>query len=71
MITHLPLVARLAIGVAVTYVVSQQIISYYQNQPGADKCTSDSFLPVLINVGIALLIMIALVPPEPAQKPPA
>lgn len=71
MITHLPLVARLAIGVAVTYVVSQQIISYYQNQPGADNRTSDSFLPVLINVGIALLIMIALVPPEPAQKPPA
>ncbi len=68
MIARLPLVARLAIGVGVFSPVSQQIISYYQNQPSADIRTSESFLPVLISVGISLLIMTALVPPEAQQE---
>jgi len=51
-ITRLPLVARLALGVVVSYLVSKQIISYYQTQPIANIPTSESFLPVVISVGI-------------------
>ena len=67
-ITRLPLVARLAIGVVVSYLVSKQIISYYQTQPIANIPTSESFLPVVISVGISLLIMTALIPPESQQE---
>jgi hypothetical protein len=67
----------LAIGVVVSYLVSKQIISYYQTQPIANIPTSESFLPVIISVGISLLIMTALIPPEsqleakptPARQP--
>ena len=63
MIARIPIVVRLAAGALLSFILSQVIISFYQNQPSADIRTSESFLPVLISVGISLLIMTALVPP--------
>ena len=63
MIARIPVVARLAAGALISYILSEGIISFFENQPSADIRTSESFLPVLISVGISLLIMTALVPP--------
>ncbi len=63
MIARIPIVARVAVGALLSFIVSQVIISFFQNQPSANLRTSESFLPVLISVGISLLIMTALVPP--------
>jgi hypothetical protein len=71
LITRLPLVARLAIGAFASYFLAQTIISFYQNQPLADTRTSESFLPVVISIGISLLIMTALIPPASSIPPSA
>ncbi len=76
LIARIPLVARLAAGAFISFILAQAIISYYWVQPTADPL--QSFLPVLIGVGISLLVMTALVPPasqlvaaQPPARPPA
>ncbi len=63
LITRLPLIARLVIGAFASFNLSQQIITFYQNQPLALTRTSESFLPIVISIGLSLLIMTALIPP--------
>ena len=68
MITHIQLVYRLLAGAVITSILPWPIIAFYENQAIAYIRTSESFLPVLISVGISLLIMTALVPPESQQE---
>ncbi len=68
MITHIQLVYRLLAGAVITSILPWPIISFYETQPIAYIRTSESFLPVLISVGISLLIMTALVPLESQQE---
>jgi hypothetical protein len=68
MITHIQLVYRLFAGALISSLLSLAIISFYETQPIAILPTSESFLPVVISVGISLLIMTALLPPESQQE---
>jgi hypothetical protein len=63
LIFRLPLLARLAIGAFASYILSQPIIAFYQNQQLTFTSTSESFLPIVISIGLSLLIMTALIPP--------
>ena len=72
LIAHIPVLVRLAAGAFISYILAQVIISFYWNQPMMDP--RESFVPVLIGVGLSLLVMTALVPPPSqlvATPPPA
>jgi hypothetical protein len=84
LMARVPVVVRLLAGALISYIVSQIVLSIYQNQQNQQSLliqttqANDTFMPVLIGVSISLLVMAVLIPPAsqlaaappPARRPP-
>lgn len=72
LVTRVPLLIRLTMGVIVSYLLGQLLISALSDQPTLSNTSSGTFLWLLTGICLSLLVFIVLVPqvaPSPARPP--
>ncbi len=67
LMTHVPLLVRLVIGVIVSYLLGQLLLSIIPNLSSLSNTYSGTFLWLLVGICLSLLVFIVLVPQAPSS----